>query len=254
LRTKPAPLPFPELAAKPAPSADGKSKGAEMVALRKVFESPFELESFTSVFLLIIGLCAATLAAADGYKFDDPFPGYGKRHRRYAEARAANASALRRLLNNSNAAIASAFQTVDRKLDAYSQDLAELAQLHRAYAGDLAAFKDALDDAARDGEDDIARHDRLLNKLPDRSVHDRYALSAPALPALNEKHAGFVEAQEKKLKALKKEIQKEKNESFGVFESASEGFEKLIGEAVQASLQIAPASPGASSASSGLPS
>jgi hypothetical protein len=253
-KTKPAPLPFPEVAAKPASSEDDKAKRSEMDALRRVFQAPFDLESFTSVFLLIIGLCAATVAAADGYKFDDPFPGYGKRHRRYAEARASNASTLRRILGASNAAIASAFQTVDRKLDACAQDLAELAQLHRAYTGDLTAFKDALDDAARDGEDDIARHDRLLNKLPDRSILDRYALSAPALPVMNEKHVKFVEAQEKKLKALKKEVQKEKDESFGVFESASEGFEKLIAEAVQASLQIAPASPGASSASPGLPS
>jgi hypothetical protein len=253
-KTKPAPPPFPEAAAKPAPPADHKAKGAEIDALRKVFQSPFNLESFTSVFLLIIGLCAATIAAADGYKSDDPFPGYGKRHRRYAEARAANASALRRILSNSNAAIAAAFQSVDRKLEICAQELAELAQLHRAYAGDLTAFKNALDNAARDGEDDIARHDRLLNKLSDPSLLDRYALSSPTLPALNEKHVKFVEAHEKKLKAQKKEVQKEKDESFGVFESASEGFEKLIAEAVQASLQIAPASPGAPSASPGLAS
>jgi hypothetical protein len=253
-KLRPATLPFPEVAAKPASSAGDKAKRSEIDALGKVFEAPLHLESFTSVFLLIIGLCAATVAAADGYKFDDPFPGYGKRHRRYAEARAANAAALRRILSHSNAAIAAAFHTVDRKLEACAHDLAELAQLHRAYAGDLAAFKDAIDDAARDGEDDIARHDRLLNKLPDRSVLDLYALSAPSLPALNEKHAKFVEIQEKKLKALQKAVQREKDESLGVFESASEGFAKLIAEVVQASLQIAPASPGAASASPGLAS
>ena len=40
-----------------------------------------------SFFLFVIGLCGASIAALDGYKLDDPFPGYGKRHRKYAAAR-----------------------------------------------------------------------------------------------------------------------------------------------------------------------
>jgi hypothetical protein len=232
---KAPPPPFPE-AAKRAP-AEENGRRSEIEALRKIFQAPFDLESFSSVFLLIIGLCAATIAAADGYKFDDPFPGYGKRSRRYAEARARNAAALRRFLKNANASVAAQFQSIDRKIDACAQALAELSALHRAYAGDLPALSAALDEAAKNGEDDIARHDRLFNKLPDRRAIERYALSAPALPPLNDKHAKFVESQEKKFKALQKTLQKEKEESFGIFETASEGVEKLVAEAVQASLQ-----------------
>ncbi len=242
---KAPPPPFPSAAAEAAKRALAEEKGkrSEMEALRKVFQAPFEIESFTSLFLLIIGLCAATVAAADGYKFDDPCPGYGKRHRRYAEAREASAAALRRVLGNANAGIAANFQSIDRKLETCAQELAELAALRDAYAGDCAAFRTALDEAARAGEAGIARHDRLLNKIPDRTALDRYALSAPALPQLNEKHAKFAESQEKKLKALQKTVQKEKNESLGVFEAAAQDFEKLLAEVVQASLQTAPPPP-----------
>ncbi len=221
------------------PAAEERSKRSEMEALRRVFQAPFELESFTSFFLLIIGLCAATIAAADGYKFDDPFPGYGKCCRRYAEARARSADALRRIMNQANASIVSSFQSIDRKLETHARDIAELQALHQAYAGDWAAMKNALDDASRSGEDDIACHNRLINKIPDRDTLDLYTLSAPTLPPLNEKYAKFYESQEKKLKALQKAVQKEKNESLGVFDAVSADFEKLLAEVAKASLQTA---------------
>jgi hypothetical protein len=218
---------------------DGKR--GEMEALRKVFASPFELESFTSIFLFIIGLCAATIAAADGYAFDDPFPGYGKRARRYADARAQNAKALRRFLSRTNTSILANFQTIDRKLDDYSREAAELLALHYAYSGDLSAWKHKLDDTVEAGEADIACHDRLLKKVSDRDALDCYALTTQALPPLNEKHVLFYKGQEKKFKDLQKAVQKEKNESLGVLDAASADFERLLAEAVQSSLRTTPA-------------
>lgn len=217
-----------------------KNKRSEMEALRKVFQTPFELESFTSLFLLIIGLCAATIAAADGYKFDDPFPGYGKRHRRYAEARSRTAAALGRVVSQANANISGNFLSLDRKLETHARELGELLDLHHAYAGDYTALTGRLDEAARSAEAEIASHGRLLSKIADREALDRYALSVPALPALNEKHARFHESQDKKLKALQKAVQKEKDESLGVFNSVSGDFEKLLTEAIQASFDTGP--------------
>jgi hypothetical protein len=232
------PPPFPSAAEPPKRVfAEETGKRSEMEALRQALQVPFALESFASLFLLIIGLCAASVAAADGYKFDDPFPGYGKRNRRYAEARAASAAALRRVLSAANSSLAANFQPIDRKLDRYAEELAELATLRDDYTADCAAFSIALEEGAREGEAEIARHDRLFNKLPDRTALERYALSAPALPQLNERSFRFIQIQEKKLKALQKAIQKEKDESLGMFEAASGDFEKLLAEAVQASLQ-----------------
>ncbi len=228
-----------EPTSKPSPSAEENSKRSEMEALRKVFRAPFELESFTSLFLLIIGLCAATIGAADGYKFDDPFPGYGKLHRRYNEARARSAEALRRIMNHANANITASFQTIDRKLANHAREMAELLALHHTYAGDYSEMKNRLDDAARSGETDIACHDRLLNKFPDRETIDRYALSVQTLPQLNEKHAKFYENHEKKLKSVRKTVQKERDESLGVFDAVSEDFEKLLAEVAKASLETA---------------
>ncbi|MGA7324983.1 MAG: hypothetical protein WBX25_10990, partial [Rhodomicrobium sp.] len=62
--------------------------------MAKILEAPFTFDSFLSFFLFAIGLCCACIAALDGYKFDDPFPGYGKCQRRYAEARARSTSML----------------------------------------------------------------------------------------------------------------------------------------------------------------
>jgi hypothetical protein len=235
------PPPFPSVA-EPVKRVYGEEAGkrSEMEALRHALQAPFALESFASLFLLIIGLCAASVAAADGYKFDDPFPGYGRRSRRHAEARAASAAALRRVLSGANSSVAANFHSIDRKLDRCAEELAELAALRDDYAADSASFSIALGEAAREGEAGIARHDRLFNKLPDRTALDRYALSAPALPRLNERRSSFVESQEKKLKALRKAVQKEKDESLGILEAAAQDFEKLLAEAVQASLQTTP--------------
>ncbi len=248
-----APLgaPKPPLAgkpAKPAPASTsappqgqiaGKEKAKEREAIGKLFGSPFAFDGFMSFFLFVIGLCGASIAALDGYKFDDPFPGYGKRHRKYAAARAKSTQALRRILGQSNAIMTGSFQAIGRKIEDFADETSALLALHHAYAGGHKAFQDDLEEAVRDAEAELAAHDRLINKVPGRERSEVYSIAAKELPPLGEKQIKFYETQEKKLKALQKSAQKEQGDVLGVFEAASADFQRLLAGASRASLQAA---------------
>jgi len=192
-----------------------------------------------SLFLFVTGLCGATIAAADGYRFDDPFPGYGRRHRSYRDARAARTEALNRILNQSNSIMTGHFQAIARKVEAFAQEMSILLALHHAYASDQKALLSRLEEIVQDSEAEIAAHERLHRKVRDSGSRDLYAFAFKPLPALSEKHVKFYEAQEKKLKALQKATQKEQRDLLGVFDEASADFQRLLAECSQASLSAA---------------
>lgn len=52
-------------------------------AITRFLASPFHLESLDSVLVLVIGLVISIISLIDGYKFDDPYPGYGDHDRKY---------------------------------------------------------------------------------------------------------------------------------------------------------------------------
>ena len=217
----------------------GIAKRKEREAIANLFNAPFAFGSFLSVFLFVIGLCGAAIAALDGYKFDDPFPGYGKRHRKYAAARVHSAEALRRILTQSNAIMTGSFHAINRKIEDFGHEMSTLLTLHHAYSSSLKALQDNLVEAQEDADAQIAAHGRLLKKVsgPDNPV--MYSVAVKSLPPLPEKQAKFYETQERKLKALQKSAQKEQSDVLGLFETASADFQKLLAGASQASLRAA---------------
>jgi hypothetical protein len=235
---KPAKAAPAETPAPPQTQAPDREKAKEREAIAKLFANPFAFDSFMSFFLFAIGICAASIAALDGYKFDDPFPGYGKRHRKYAASRVQSTQALRRILSQSNAIMTGTFQAIARKIENFAQEMSGLLALHHAYAGDHKAFQDGLEEAAREAEDEIAAYSRLI-KAPGRETREIHAVAFKRLPALGEKHVKFYETHEKKLKALQKSAQKEQADVLGIFEEATADFRKLLADASQSSLQAA---------------
>jgi len=229
----------------PPPQAQNAQmeKAKEREAITKFLAAPLAFDSFMSFFLFVIGLCGAAIAALDGYKLDDPFPGYGKRHRKFASARAGSTEALRRILSQSNAIMTGSFQAIGRKIENFAHEMSALLTLHHAYAGDCKALQDSLEEGARDAEAQIAAHSRLIDKLPSRDARDLYAIAVKQLPPLGEKQIKFYETQDKKLKALQKSASKEQSDVLGVFEAASADFQQLLADASQASLNAALAAP-----------
>lgn len=226
----------------PAPIAENE-RTKEREAIAKLLGSPFAFNSFMSFFLFVIGLCGACIAALDGYKLDDPFPGYGKRHRKYAAARLHSAGALQRILGQSNAIMTGNFQAINRKIESFAHEMSALLSLHQAYAGDCKALQDGLREAAEDAEAQIAAYDRLLNKVPGPEAGDVYSVAVKTLPPLSERQVKFHETQERKLKALQKAAQKEQGDVLDLFEAASADFSKLLANASRSSLQAALALP-----------
>lgn len=214
-------------------------RGWEREAFGKVLSAPLEIQSFTSFFLLVIGLCGATVAAWDGYKLDDPFPGYGRRHRRYLEARSKKAEALQRILNQSNAIISGSAHSIARKIEDYAEEIAALQSLHHAHAAELKTLNQSLDETVQKAEDEISFHERLVLKGQPR-LDECFALSVTPLPSLSEKHTKFCDTQEKKLKSIQKIALKEQNDVLSMFETASDDFQKLLSEITQVSLQATP--------------
>ncbi len=227
----------------PEPAVEAPHRIKEREALAKILEAPLKFDSFLSVFLFVIGLCCACIAALDGYKFDDPFPGYGKCHRRYAKAREKSTAMLRRILNQTNGIMAGSFQAISGKLANFAQEMAALLALHHTYAGEHQALQSCLDETARDAESEIGAHDRLINKVPGRETADIFAIAAKQLPPLSERQLKFFEAQDRKLKALQKSAQKEQSDVLGIFDAASADFQRLLAEASSASLHAAHSPP-----------
>ncbi len=231
-----------EPASQPARIA-GNERAKEREAVAKLLSAPFAFGSFMSFFLFVIGLCGASIAALDGYKLDDPFPGYGKRHRKYAAARLRSAGALQRILGQSNAIMAGSFHAINRKIESFAHEMSALLNLHQAYAGDRKALQDSLEEAAEDAEAQIAAYDRLLNKVSGPEAREVYSVALKTLPPLLEKQVKFYETHERKLKALQKAAQKEQGDVLGLFEAASADFQKLLADASRSSLQAAFAVP-----------
>lgn len=223
-------------------ASDARAKEREAIA--KLAANPFAFGSFMSFFLFIIGLCGASIAALDGYKLDDPFPGYGKRHRKYAAARLRSAAALQRILGQSNAIMTGSFQTMNRKIESFVHEMAALLNLHQAYVSDCKALQDSLREAADDADAQIEAHARLLCKAPGPENCDGFSIALKSLPPLSEKRLKFYESHERKLKALQKAAQKEQGDVLGLFEAASADFQKLLAGASQASLLAAHAGTG----------
>ncbi|MBT3069876.1 hypothetical protein KKP04_03215 [Rhodomicrobium sp. Az07] len=219
------------------PLSSANAKSAEADALRKLSENPFRIGGFSSLFLLIIGLCAALIAAADGYRFDDPIPGYGRRHRSYRQARAATAATLRRAMHRAGGGATAAFQAIDRKFDRYATAVAELSSRHDAFDAERRRMQAGLDAAARRAEAEIESLERFSRKGPRGAFV--YALATKPLPSIDAERGKFLDTQERKLKALQKAVQKEKDESCRFLDSAADGFEALLAEAVRASFESA---------------
>lgn len=59
---------------------------AQRAAVRSFADNPFALKSVESWLLLAVGIIFASIAAIDGYRFDDPYPGYGRISRRWEKA------------------------------------------------------------------------------------------------------------------------------------------------------------------------
>jgi hypothetical protein len=213
-------------------------RGRERDAIASILRSPLQIESFASVFLLVIGLCGATIAAWDGYRLDDPYPGYGRRHRRYMQARARKSEALNRVLSQCGALMGGNTQAIARKIEDYAQEVAALQALHQTYAGERKALQAALDGHVRRAEEEMECQRRILCKWSTRT-DEYFALTAEVLPELNEKHAKFYETQERKLKALQKLALKEQDEILSMFEEAAGEFHKLLAETAQESLRLA---------------
>jgi hypothetical protein len=72
-------------------------ENAQSVAIQTFLATPFTLREVSSWYLFLIGVVFGALAVVDGYKIDDPYPGYGKLHLRTVAAVEAYTDAIGQL-------------------------------------------------------------------------------------------------------------------------------------------------------------
>ncbi|HYD77543.1 hypothetical protein [Ramlibacter sp.] len=107
----------------------------QSAAIKNVLADPFGLKQVSSWYLFCISVVFGILAVADGYKLDDRYPGYGKRHRQLAEAQNEYTGAVAQLQEHLEELKADALTKLDRAL----------AQSHVS----IASYKSAITDKER---------------------------------------------------------------------------------------------------------
>jgi hypothetical protein len=95
------------------------TQSAIVGALDSFATSPLHLESLDSVLVLVIGAVISLIALIDGYKFDDPYPGYGEQDRRYQQKRRAYEAKEVEVRQRLAATIQDAERRVQERLQTY---------------------------------------------------------------------------------------------------------------------------------------
>lgn len=105
------------------------AQGAIVGALDSFAASPFHLESLDSVLVLVIGAVISLIALIDGYKFDDPYPGYGEQDRKYQQKRRAYEAKEIEVRQRLAATIHDAEKQVQERLQTYEAKGASMTDL-----------------------------------------------------------------------------------------------------------------------------
>jgi len=101
----------------------------EAIAWQSLQISPFTFTELSSLWLILVSVAFGLIAIADGYKLDDPYPGYGEAHRRKSEAERAYQSALDNLRNTLDELKATGLSKVE---DALSKSEIDISIYHDA--------------------------------------------------------------------------------------------------------------------------
>jgi len=202
----PAPVPNDSLATTPAVTSPSPSPGGQVVTGTDAPDSPadcwvgpdeddadqealcllaqgwFRLNGFQSYLLLLIGLAMCIGAAADWFKMDDPYPGYGKLHRKHAEAldelEDARYELLKELDGTHDEALRRQRGNFVDPLEAWKLNLRHLEKLRRAH-DDLCSFADDLAASCQGALEIYRTANREARRMPD----DPGYWSDPWLPA-----------------------------------------------------------------------
>ena len=133
---------------------------ADQEALCLFMQAPVKLGGFYSYLLLLIGILWWLLGAADWFKLDDPYPGYGKRDRRcrraerdLSDGRAEMLETLKEIHDRVSDDLA---RTFTDPLDSWQLALNDFGSLERKHR-DLAEFSTSLEASVR-GALDIYRN------------------------------------------------------------------------------------------------
>ena len=123
---------------------------AATVAMTRLMQQPWALADMYSCLLLVIGLLGATIAFLDGYKFDDPLPGYGAVWRQWKAAKAAYESLKHQYLTDIQMLTDVYLTQVDTRFDeamaammAYHASVATTRRLIREYQEMIVSFRSA---------------------------------------------------------------------------------------------------------------
>jgi hypothetical protein len=134
---------------------------AVSLALQQLQTQPFVLTDLNSWLLFFVGMLFALIAAYDGYKADDPYPGYGARQRRlhdieaYCDAETrrleAQVATVREDYLDELSALSAQVQDLYPHLFHLSEQKRALRERHRHCLDDLANAGDALIHRYRQG-------------------------------------------------------------------------------------------------------
>jgi hypothetical protein len=111
-------------------------------AMASLLAHPLALQDYHSLLLVLLGLMASVIAACEGYRLDDPYPGYGEAARRvaiakrnHADLKASVLARVKDVVEEARDEVRAAYETAQAKLAAFGDELRHALDFLRKYAG-----------------------------------------------------------------------------------------------------------------------
>lgn len=103
---------------------------AKLNAVNKFLNGPFTFAAMDPIWILIFGIGIAVIALLDGYKYDDAYPGYGSKDRKYKEKAKALHNAQTAVRETILASLNKAEEDIKKRLMAYESRASKLDDLY----------------------------------------------------------------------------------------------------------------------------
>lgn len=121
-------------------------------AIQRLINEPFPLASFESFLLVLVGILFFGVASWKGYRWDDPYPGYGRRHRqlkaikdKYSDALKEAQDGIRRVYDECVARLEDIRYQLEMKNNRWKDLCDRGARIVRGYPVNLGQYQHDLD-------------------------------------------------------------------------------------------------------------
>ena len=192
---------------------------AAQKVLSSTWNDPFNIQDMDSLILIIIGFTISIIVMWKAYRYDDPYPSYGKEWRRWEETQIQKNKHISKFKTNLNIMVDDFENDIDRlnnNIKRSTEDFDELLAKLKGFKTTVEAYCQGTLESAiglsrsyRTGYNAVAEQDALLSNSTTDSIVEQYLELENILSDMQEK-INFSEHKKKEYMEIVEEIHKEK--------------------------------------------